>query len=133
MYLTYDDFNYLLRKCNYDQWHFYEPKQQTVLIRVRISGSHFAKCEGVISFCEALSQRKNKNKKLSIHFLVSKFHLVTILFKKDNVLQKNFISWRDLILQPPHQVNFHAVYLTSFMFYVLSFLYFSLTLLCTAK
>ena len=96
-------------------------------IRVQISSSHFAKCEGVLCFNEALSQRNNKNAKLSIAFLAPTFHLVTI-FKQDNVLQKHLISLHDLILQPPRQANFRAVYLTSFMFYVLNY-YISL-LLC---
>ena len=34
-----------------------------------------------------------------------KFHLVTIIFKQDNVLQKHLISWQDLILQPPRQLS----------------------------
>ena len=66
--------------------------------RVRISGLHFAKCEGIISFWEALSKRNNKNTRLSISFLAPKFHLVTIIFKQDNVLQKHLISWHDLSL-----------------------------------
>ena len=97
-------------------------------IRVQISSSHFAKCEGVLFFNEALSQRNNKNAKLSIAFLAPTFHLVTVIFKQDNVLQKHLISLHDLILQPPRQANFRAVYLTSFMFYVLNY-YISL-LLC---
>ena len=97
-------------------------------IRVQISSLHFAKCEGVLCFNEALSQRNNKNAKLSIAFLAPTFHLVTIIFKQDNVLQKHLISWHDLILQPPRQANFRAVCLTSFMFYVLNY-YISL-LLC---
>ena len=83
--------------------------------RVRISSSHFAKCENILSFYEALFQSKNKNAKLSISFLAPKFLLLTIIFKQDNVLQKHLISWHDLILQPPCQANFRAVYLTSFM------------------
>ena len=50
-------------------------KENTINIvwcsRVRISDSHFAKCEGISSICEAFSQRNNKNAKLSISFLVS--------------------------------------------------------------
>ena len=91
--------------------------------RIRISGSHFAKCEGILSFCEALSQR-NKNVKLSISFLAPKFHLVTIIFKKDNLLHKHLICSHDLILEPPRQANFRAVYLTPFMFHVLNFFIF---------
>ena len=91
--------------------------------RIRISGSHFAKCEGILSFCEALSQRKNKNTKLSISFLVPKFHLVTIIFKQNNFLQKHLISWQNPILQPPRQTNFHTVYLASFIFLSHSVLY----------
>ena len=54
--------------------------------------------------------------------------------KQDNVLQKHVISWHNLILHSTRQANFHAVHLTLFMFYVLDFLYFSLTLFCiTAK
>ena len=83
--------------------------------RVRISVSHFAKCEDILSFCEALFQSNNKNVKLSISFFAPKFLLLTIIFKQDNVLQKHLISWHDLILQPPRQANFRAVYLTSFM------------------
>ena len=60
--------------------------------RVQISGSHFAKCEGIQSFCNALSQRNNKNAKLSISYLAPKFHPVTIIFKQDNVFQKQLIS-----------------------------------------
>ena len=48
---------------------------------VRISGLHFPKCEGILSFCEALSQR-NKNAKLSISFLAPKFHLEAIISSK---------------------------------------------------
>ena len=43
------------------------------LLRVRISGSHFAKCEDILSFCEALPHRNNKNAKLSLSFLAPKF------------------------------------------------------------
>ena len=100
------------------------------VIRVRISSSHFTKCEGILSSCEALSQRNNINAKLSISFLAPAFHLVTMIFQRDNVLQKYTISWHCLILQPLHQANFLAVYLTSLMFYVLNFLYFSLTVFC---
>ena len=46
----------------------------------------------------------------------------------NNILQKHIISWNYLTLQPLCQANFLAVYLTSFMFNVLNFLYFSLTL-----
>ena len=42
-----------------------------IMFRVRISGSHFIKCESISSICEAFSQRNNKNAKLSISFLVS--------------------------------------------------------------
>ena len=55
--------------------------------RVQISNLHFAECEGILSFCQALSQEKNKNAKLSILF-----HLLTIIFKQDNILQKYLIS-----------------------------------------
>ena len=92
--------------------------------RVRITGSHFEKFKGIRSFCKALSQRKNENAKLSILCLAPKFHLVTIILKHDNVLHKHLISWHNLILQPPHHANFHAVYSTPFMFYALNFLYF---------
>ena len=95
--------------------------------RVRISGTHCTKYEGILSFCEALSHRSNINAERSISFLAPKFHLIT-MFKQDNVLRKHLISWQNLILQPPHQVNFRAVYLTSFICYVFNFLYFSLTL-----
>ena len=87
------------------------------------------KCKGILNFSEALSQRNNKNVKLSILFLAPKFHSETIIFKQDNVLQKHLISWHDLILQPPCQANFVAVYLT-FMCNVLNVLYFSLILFC---
>ena len=97
--------------------------------RVRISGSHFEKCEGILGFCEELSQRNNRNAKLSISFLVPKFHLVTIIFKQDNILQKHLISWHDLILQPPRQVNFRAVYMTSFMFCFEFFIFLSYSVL----
>ena len=97
--------------------------------RVQISDSYFAKYKGVISFYKALSQRNNKNTKLGSSLLAPKFHLVTIILKQHNVLQKYLISWHDFILQPPRQINFHAVYLISFMFYVLNFL-FSLSLFC---
>ena len=60
--------------------------------RVRISGLHFAKCEDILSLCEALFQSNNKNAKLSISFLAPKFLLLTIIFKQDNVLQKHLIS-----------------------------------------
>ena len=60
--------------------------------RVQISGLHFAKCEGIQSFCNALSQRNNKNAKLSILFLAPKFHPVKIIFKQDKVFQKHLIS-----------------------------------------
>ena len=98
--------------------------------RLQISGLHFTICE---SDCKALFHRNNKNAKLSISFLAPKFHLVTIIFKQDNILQKNLISWHDLILQLHRQANFGAVYLTSFMFYVLIFLYFSITLFCISE
>ena len=62
-----------------------------------IDGSHFTKCKGILNFCEALSQRNNKNAKLSISFLAPKFHLVTIIFKHNNGLQKHLISGHDLI------------------------------------
>ena len=101
--------------------------------RVWISSLHFTNCEGILSFCKALSQRNNKNAKLSVLFLASKFHLTTVIFNQDNVLQKHFTSWHNLILQPPRQANFWAVYLTSFMFYVLNFFNFSLTLFCAVK
>ena len=62
-----------------------------------ISGLHFTKCEGILSFCEALSQRHNKYMKLSTSFVTPKFHLVTTIFKQSNVLPKYLISWHDLI------------------------------------
>ena len=99
-------------------------------IRVRISGSHFAKCKRILSFCEVLSQRNNKYTKLSILLLAPKFHVATTIFKQDNLLQKHLISWHNLILQPTCQANFRVVYLTSFMFHALNVLYFSLFLFC---
>ena len=96
--------------------------------RVQISNSHFAECEGIVSFCEALSQEKNKNAKLSILSLVPKFHL-TIIFKQDNILQKYLISWHHLILQPPRQANVPAVDLT-LKFHLLNFSCLSLSLFC---
>ena len=53
----------------------------SLVIRVGIGGSHFAKREGILSFCEALYKRNNKNTKLSISFLAPKFHFVRITFK----------------------------------------------------
>ena len=97
--------------------------------RVQISSSHFAKYEGILSFCEALSQRNNKNAKLSILFFAPKFHLVTVIFKHDNVLQKHLIPWHNLILQLPRQANFREVYLTSFMFCFEFFIFLSHSLL----
>ena len=52
-----------------------------------VQSMNFAKCKGILNFCEALSQRNNKNVKLSILF-----HLVTIISKQDSVLQKHLIS-----------------------------------------
>ena len=69
-------------------------EEQTVLgkfTREQISGLHFTKYKGILSFCESLFQRSNKNAKLSISFLAPKFHLVTIIFKQDNVVQKHLI------------------------------------------
>ena len=54
-------------------------KTNSIHKKVRISSSHFAKCKGILSFCEALSQRNNKNAKLNISFLAQKFHLETIV------------------------------------------------------
>ena len=48
-----------------------------------------------------------------------KFHLVTIIFKQDNVLKKHLISWHDPSCN--HLANFRAVYQTSLIFYVLNF------------
>ena len=100
------------------------------LFGVRIDGSHFRKCECILSFWEALSQRNNKNAKLIISSLASKIDLVTIIFMQDKDLQKHLISRHDLILQQLRQSNFRPVYLTSYMFYVLNLLCFSLTLFC---
>ena len=105
------------------QWRYYH------YIRVRISGSRFAKCESILSFCEASSLRNNRNAKLNISLLAPKFYFVIIIFYQDN-LQKHLLTWHHLILQSKHQANLRAVYLTSFMFYVLNVLYFSFTLSC---
>ena len=78
-----------------------------IIIRAWISSSHFTKCKVILSFSEALSQWNNSNENLCISFLAPKFHLVTIIFKQDNVLQKHLISWYNLILSP-HQANFEC-------------------------
>ena len=93
--------------------------------RVRISGLHFTKCKSILNFCKALSQGNNKNGKLSILLLAPKFHLVTVIFWQNKVLQKHLISWHNLILQPPHQANFHTVYMTSFRFCFYFFIFLS--------
>ena len=109
---------------------FYKNKIELICIMVwKFVWISSTKCKGILSFSEALSQRNNKNVKLSILFLAPKFHSETIIFKQDNILQKHLISWHDLILQPPCQANFVAVYLT-FMCNVLNVLYFSLILFC---
>ena len=96
-----------------------------LMLWLRISSSHFAKWEGILSFCKAFFQIKNKNYKLSISCLAPKFYLVTIIAKHNIALQKHLISLHDLILQPPRQAKIRAVCLTPFMFYARNFLYFS--------
>ena len=90
-----------------------------IIWRVQISCWYFAKFESILSFCDALSLKNNKNAKLVILFLAPKFHLVTIIFKQGNVLQKHLISWHYLILQSLRQTNFLTVCPISFMFWIL--------------
>ena len=105
-------------------WWFWCRISHSINCRVWISSSHFPKCKGIhLSFWKTLSRRNNKNAKQRISFLALKFHLITIIFKQTIIIQKHLISWHNLILQPPHEANFHAVYLTSFMIFSHSVLY----------
>ena len=62
---------------------------------------------------------KQKNARLSILFLAPKFHLVTIIFKQDNFLQKRLISCHDFIQQQHHQAIFlQYIWHLCFMFWI---------------
>ena len=81
---------------------------------------HFAKCEGILSFCEALSWRNNRNVKLSISFLAP---------SHNNIVQerKRFSKAFNLLTRSHHAITLPSqlscsipdiIYVSCFEFFI---------------